>query len=39
LSELVILLSELGIPFRDLRTEQTDLEDVFLSLTGRAMRD
>jgi ABC-2 type transport system ATP-binding protein len=38
-SELVALLSALGIPFRDLRTEQPDLEDVFLSLTGRAMRD
>ncbi|MFU8771328.1 MAG: ABC transporter ATP-binding protein [Anaerolineales bacterium] len=38
-SELVVLLSELGIPFRDLRTEQPDLEDVFLRLTGRQMRD
>ena len=38
-SEVVSLLTTQGVPFRDLRTEQPSLEDVFLSLTGRAMRD
>ncbi len=38
-SEVVGLLTGKGIPFRDLRTEQPDLEDVFLSLTGRQMRE
>ena len=38
-SEVVSLLSGKGIPFHDLRTEQPTLEDVFLSLTGRQMRD
>ena len=38
-SEVVSLLSGQGIPFRDLRTEQPTLEDVFLSLTGREMRE
>ena len=38
-SEVVSLLSGQGIPFRDLRTEQPNLEDVFLSLTGREMRE
>ena len=28
-----------GIPFRDLRTEQPNLEDVFLRLTGRQVRE
>jgi len=28
-----------GVRFRDLRTEQPSLEDVFLALTGREMRD
>jgi hypothetical protein len=28
-----------GIRFRDLRTEQPTLEDVFLTLTGREMRE
>jgi hypothetical protein len=28
-----------GTPLRDLRTEQPTLEDVFLALTGREMRD
>jgi ABC-2 type transport system ATP-binding protein len=28
-----------GVRFRDLRTEQPTLEDVFLTLTGREMRD
>ena len=38
-SEVVNLLTGQGIPFRDLRTEQPTLEDVFLSLTGREMRE
>jgi ABC-2 type transport system ATP-binding protein len=38
-SEVVSLLSGQGVPFRDLRTEQPNLEDVFLSLTGREMRE
>jgi ABC-2 type transport system ATP-binding protein len=37
-SEVVNLLSSQKVPFRDLRTEQPTLEDVFLSLTGREMR-
>jgi ABC-2 type transport system ATP-binding protein len=38
-SEVVGKLSEQGVAFRDLRTEQPNLEDVFLSLTGRKMRE
>lgn len=38
-SEVVNLLTSQGIQFRDLRTEQPNLEDVFLSLTGREMRE
>jgi ABC-2 type transport system ATP-binding protein len=38
-SEVVSLLTGQGIQFRDLRTEQPSLEDVFLSLTGREMRE
>ena len=38
-SEVVGLLAEREIRFHDLRTEQPNLEDVFLSLTGRGMRD
>jgi ABC-2 type transport system ATP-binding protein len=38
-SEVVNLLGNQGISFRDLRTEQPNLEDVFLSLTGREMRE
>ncbi len=38
-SEVVNLLSSQGIPFRDLRTEQPNLEDVFLRLTGHKMRE
>ena len=38
-SEVVSLLTGQGAPFRDLRTEQANLEDVFLSLTGRQMRE
>lgn len=36
---VVGLLERAGVPFRDLRTEQPSLEDVFLALTGREMRD
>jgi ABC-2 type transport system ATP-binding protein len=38
-SEVVGQLTNLGIQFRDLRTEQPTLEDVFLSLTGREIKD
>jgi ABC-2 type transport system ATP-binding protein len=38
-SEVVGQLTELGIQFHDLRTEQPTLEDVFLSLTGREIRE
>ncbi len=37
--EVVNLLSREGIRFRNLRTEQPNLEDVFLSLTGSKMRE
>jgi ABC-2 type transport system ATP-binding protein len=36
--EVANYLSLNDIPFRDLRTEQPNLEDVFLALTGREMR-
>jgi len=36
---VVNTLNAAGQPFRDLRTEQPNLEDVFLTLTGREMRD
>ncbi len=38
-SEVVSLLTGQGVAFRDLRTEQPTLEDVFLSLTGREIRE
>ncbi|MBC7227137.1 MAG: ABC transporter ATP-binding protein [Thermoflexales bacterium] len=38
-SGVVGLLERAGLPFRDLQTEQPSLEDVFLALTGREMRD
>ncbi|HSV84925.1 MAG TPA: ABC transporter ATP-binding protein [Levilinea sp.] len=38
-SEVVNLLSQHGVAFYDLRTEQPTLEDVFLSLTGRQIRE
>jgi ABC-2 type transport system ATP-binding protein len=38
-SEVVSQLTAQKIQFRDLRTEQPTLEDVFLSLTGRQMRE
>jgi ABC-2 type transport system ATP-binding protein len=38
-SGVVNALEADGVRFRDLRTEQPTLEDVFLALTGREMRD
>ena len=38
-SDVVGLLAKSGIRFRDLQTEKPTLEDVFLKLTGRQMRD
>jgi len=38
-SEVVNALTESGIRFRDLRTEQPTLEDVFLTLTGHNIRN
>lgn len=39
IGEVVNALGQTGTRFHDLRTEQPTLEDVFLSLTGREMRD
>ncbi|NTU84987.1 MAG: ABC transporter ATP-binding protein [Chloroflexales bacterium] len=39
LSGVVNALESHRVPFTDLRTEQPTLEDVFLALTGREMRD
>jgi ABC-2 type transport system ATP-binding protein len=39
ISEVANWLSAQGAPFSDIRMEQPNLEDVFLQLTGRAMRD
>lgn len=36
---VVSFLEEMKVRFRDLRTEQPSLEDVFLALTGKEMRD
>ncbi|MGB7539191.1 MAG: ABC transporter ATP-binding protein [Anaerolineales bacterium] len=36
---VVAALGAKGIRYRDLRTEQASLEDVFLTLTGRELRD
>jgi hypothetical protein len=36
---VVSTLERSGIPFHDLRTEQANLEDVFLALTGREIRN
>ena len=36
---VVIALDSTKVRFRDLRTEQPSLEDVFLTLTGKEMRD
>jgi ABC-2 type transport system ATP-binding protein len=38
-SEVVNTLTDLHIPFRDLRTEMPNLEDVFLNMTGRDMQE
>ncbi len=38
-SQVVSQLARLGVRFRDLRTEQPTLEDVFLKLTGREIRE
>jgi ABC-2 type transport system ATP-binding protein len=38
-SAVINALEDAGIAFQDLRTEQPDLEDVFLTLTGREMRE
>ncbi len=38
-SEVVNLLTQYKVAFRDLHTEQPNLEDVFLSLTGRTIRE
>jgi len=38
-SSVVGALEKSGIPFLDLWTEQPTLEDVFLALTGRQMRE
>ncbi len=38
-SGVVGVLERMGLRFRDLRTEQPSLEDVFLALTGREMRE
>ena len=39
IGDVVNALTTNGISFRDLRTEQSNLEDVFLALTGREIRD
>jgi ABC-2 type transport system ATP-binding protein len=39
IGEVVKQLVSSGVRFRDLRTEQSTLEDVFLKLTGQAMRE
>lgn len=39
MSGVVGVLEREGVRFRDLRTEQPSLEDVFLALTGREMRE
>jgi ABC-2 type transport system ATP-binding protein len=39
IGEVVQRLSANGVKFADIRMEQPTLEDVFLQLTGRAMRD
>jgi ABC-2 type transport system ATP-binding protein len=38
-SAVVYALEDAGVHFLDLRTEQPSLEDVFLTLTGREMRE
>ncbi len=38
-SDVINTLTMSGLRFRDFRTEQSTLDDVFLTLTGREMRD
>lgn len=38
-TEVVNALTSAGVKFSDLRTENPDLEDVFLTLTGRQLRE
>ena len=38
-SGVIALLEDAKVPFQDLRTEQPNLEDVFLALTGREIRE
>lgn len=38
-SEVAQMLEKEGVRFRNLRTDQPTLEDVFLTLTGRELRD
>jgi ABC-2 type transport system ATP-binding protein len=38
-SGVVNALETAGVSFRDLRTEQASLEDVFLAMTGKELRD
>lgn len=38
-SSVIYALEDADVQFLDLRTEQANLEDVFLSLTGKEMRD
>ena len=38
-SSVVSALEDAGVSFTDLRTQQPNLEDVFLSLTGKEMRE
>ena len=38
-SAVINALEDSGVAFEDLRTEQPNLEDVFLALTGREMRE
>ena len=37
--DVVATLAAAGVPFQNLRTEQADLEDVFIARTGRRLRD
>jgi ABC-2 type transport system ATP-binding protein len=39
LSKVVLALNDQHITPTDIRTEEADLEDVFIQLTGRALRD
>jgi ABC-2 type transport system ATP-binding protein len=38
-SSVISAFEDAGVPFMDLRTEQPNLEDVFLALTGREMAE